>query len=179
MSSQTRLELIEQAVSLGFDPDELARWPSYVIAEKVGEVKPLEPVGVVDTAESVIDMPTFSNVGDKNFARLEFLLETQKSLKRAVEDNTAALNACVSEWEADDIVVLRKEIDSSQTHLRLMEPEIQELKLWFAGQRHQKLEFYKSVAPKLVDVTGGLDKHFRPKMMRIDQQLQALKLERS
>jgi hypothetical protein len=177
MSSRTRAELIEQAVSLGFDPEELARLPSYVIAKKVGDVKPVELVQT-DTAESVIDMPTYSNLGDKNFARLEFLIETQKSLKRAVEDNTAALNGCVSEWEADDILVLRKEIDSSQTHLRLMEPEIQELKVWFAGQRHQKLEFYKSVAPKLVDVTGGLDKHFRPKMMRIDQQLQALKLER-
>jgi cytochrome c551/c552 len=173
--AKERTAIIEKATSLGFDPEELIRLPTYVISQKLQEIQPMEEhYQEDDDTGTVIDMPLFDNPGDKNYSRLQFLVETQKSLKSAIESNISALKTCTNDFENDDIVVLRKEIDCAQTHLRLIDPELRDLKLWFAGQRAQKLEFYKAIAPKLVDTSGELTTHFKNKMMKIDNQLKSL-----
>ncbi len=171
--AKERAIMIEKATALGFEPEELIRLPTYVIAQKVGEIHPLEESFEDDTA-TVIDMPVFDNTGDKNYNRLQFLMETQKSLRSAIDSNMSALKTCSNDFENDDIVVLRKEIDCAQTHLRLIDPELKDLKMWFATQRAQKLEFYKTIAPRLVDTSGELTTHFKNKMIKIDNQLKSL-----
>jgi hypothetical protein len=173
--NKERSALIEKATSLGFDPEELIRLPNYVISQKLGEIQPVEEhYQEIDDTATVIDMPAFDNPGDKNYSRLQFLLEAQKSLRAAIDSNVSALETCANDFENDDIVVLRKEIDSAQTHLKLIDPELRDLKIWFARQRAQKLEFYKSIAPKLVDTSGNLTPHFKNKMMKMDHQLKSL-----
>ncbi len=168
-----RAKLIEVATSMGFDPDELSRMPTYDIERRVG--KPVVQTEIIDTAATLIEMPQCANVGDKNYERMKYLVDTQQKLQMSVDANTTALNNCATEWEPDDLLVLRKEVEDAQLKIRVIAPEIQELNVWFAAQRAQKLEFYKSVAPKLVDVSGNLANHFGPKMQRMGNQLRSLR----
>jgi cytochrome c551/c552 len=175
-----RIALIEKASALGFDPEELIRLPTYAIVDKLKSVKQEPEIKLQDDdAQTIIDMPNFENPGDENFARLQFLLETQKGLRLAIDANSNVLEKCVKDFEKDDIVALRKEIDCAQTHLRYIEPELKSLKMWFAEQRAQKLEFYKTIAPTCVDTSGELSNHFRNKMVKMDAQLKSLHIGES
>jgi hypothetical protein len=175
-----RASIIEHAVSIGFDPEEIMKLPTYAIFQKVGAMKTFSKEIIQDNtdAETVIDMPLGESIADSKYLRFQFLSKTQQTLTEAIQANSSALSKCSNEFEEDDIVVLRKEIDSASTYLRLIEPELASLKSWFSGQQAQKLDFYKNIAPTLIDTSGELTTHFRNKITTLDHQLKSLNLDK-
>lgn len=164
--SQTRDVILRTAIDLGFDPDELARTPTYEIEAKLRELKQSDTHAPVP---NIIDTPN----DDPNFARLQWLIDNEKIMIHAIESNSEAIKS--PDFEPDDIAILQREIDSAKTFLKLIQDEMVKLNHWFTVQRAQKLEFYKATAPKLVDVTGQASKHFRDKMSRIDHQVKQVR----
>lgn len=167
---EKRNELKQIAIDSGFDPEELSRLPTWQIENMLKSIpKPIEIVP--DDGATVIDMPSKN---EDKFARLEWLLQKQEMMKKAIHSNKLCFETYIDQWEKDDLLAIKKEIDYSTICLNSIGAEIDELKAYFATQRAQKLNFYNEHVTQLVDVSNNLGTHFQNKMQLLNHQLKTV-----
>ena len=168
-----REELTRIAVDSGFDPDELSRRPTWEIESLLnGLPKPIEIL--FDDAATVIDMPNLCSSTDEKFVRIEWLVQNETKIRHAIDTNKAAFDKYVNQWERDDLVALKKEIDYGMMCLQSICNELNQLKQLFLAECMQKLDFYKKNVNKLVDASGELDSHFNHKIKLLENQIQKM-----
>ena len=168
---QSRIDLQQMAIDSGFDPDYLARLPTWEIQNLLKNVPKPRIVEVEDDAKTIIDIPLDQSTSDQKIARLEKLSTNAKILKDGIFKNREIYEKHVGIWDADDVLKLKQEIDYASHCLKLVNIEYQHLKAQLS-QSSQKLEFYRQNVGSLVDISGNLASHFQQKIMNLEHQLQ-------
>ena len=128
-----------------------------------------------DDGATVVDMnyvTTTTNPADQKYKRFQFLVCAKNDLVMAVKTNSALLQANLNQLDEDDVLVVKKEIESAQHQLNLVNNEIREINQWFQEMNAQRQSFYEQFLQKSHDVSGDLKNHFQKKMENIQKYIQ-------
>lgn len=125
-----------------------------------------------DDSATVVDMAHVTESGnpsDRKYKRFCELACVKKDLTDAIRRNTELLKTTLSRLDEDDVGVLKREIQSSQYQLNLVNGEIKQINHWFQEVYAERRSFYQSVLENSSDITGELTKHFERKMKNIEE----------
>ena len=218
--------LLREAVSLGYQEDELQRTPTYALASMVSERRKKKKnkergaddpgrtgqedvevyahqladvgqtverlalqaqadevapdataAGANDDAKTVVNMDFITsteNPSDQKYKRFSFLAAAKSDLTKAIKTNTELLQQVAEKLDADDVMVIRHDIQQAQMQLELVLREMREIHQWFSEVHQQKHEFYQQFLQHSKDLTGNLTCHFQRKMQNIQKYMVAM-----
>lgn len=142
------------------------------VQERLAESKISEPEDLNDDAKTVVDMSYMTehtNPADQKFARFEFLTKVKSDLLAAIKQNSNCLQANADFLDADDVQIVKHEIEAEQEQLKSVNTEIAEIQHWFQEMQVQKQAFYQQFLKGSNDFTGSMNAHFQRKLQTIQR----------
>ncbi len=130
-----------------------------------------------DDTKTVVNMDFMTksqNSSDQKYNRFAFLVAAKNDLIKAIKTNSALLESHRTNFDEDDVQVIRREIEHSQYQLGLVNTEMREIQQWFSEVHQEKHVFYQQCLQSSADVSGHLTSHFQRKMENIQKYMRAM-----
>lgn len=195
VDEKTREVLVERAKKeFGMSDEEVNRMKTLELwsrlAEHAKQAPPPPPLAkaldlgarkeLEEDTRTLIDMSHFTaspNMAEQKFARFQQLSKMREKLVKALAKNSASLKNYEHQLEAEDVIMLKRDLVTSQDKVDAVNQELVEIRGWFLDMKQFKEHFYHEfVKHSWEDHNGQVTPYFQQKLNAINQCLQHLSL---